>query len=109
FAAEQKGVGVRSIIINDPATPIEINQSLLITPDRIDSETWRSGFVAKTMIAATIDIEPYVGRVSPKIDGLDSATCSNLAKRLGPDFARIIVDRRWVWEGFRYSSEKRAI
>lgn len=61
------------------------------------------------MIAATIEIEPYVGRVSPKIEGLDSASCSNLAKRLGADFARIIADRPSVLEGFRYSREKRAI
>jgi exodeoxyribonuclease V alpha subunit len=113
YAAEQKRFGVKYITIYNIAlsllsSPIEIGQTLLITPGRIESETWKDHIV-KTLYAAGVEIEPYAGGVSAKIDGLDSATCANLAKRFGPDFARLIVEEPSVLELFRYSAEKRAI
>lgn len=109
YEAEKKRLGVQSIIFNNSSVHIELGQSLLIAPTRIDSKTWRNGFVAKTMVAAAVEIEPYSGKVSPKIDGLDSATCKNLATRVGADFARTISDDPSVLAGFRYSPEKREI
>lgn len=111
YEAEKKRLGVWAIEINPSKCPatIEVGQTLLVSPGRIDSETWRNGFVAKRMIADAVEIVPYSGRVSPKIDGLDSATCKNLATRIGVDFARTIADDPSVLENFRYSPEKRAI
>ena len=104
YAAEKTSIGVQSIEINNPSILIEVGQTLLITPGRIVSKKWVS-----VMIAEAVEIETYIGNISPKIDGIDSATCKNLARCFGENFAQVVADDPLILERFRYSAEKKNI
>ena len=109
YAADKTRLGVQSVTIKNPTDKIEIGQTLLIPPGPIARETWRNGFVAETMTATGVQNTPYVGRSSPKIDGLDSATCKRLAEKIGSDFVWRIVSDPTLLNAFRNSKEKREI
>ncbi len=103
--------GASSVMIRDAALAltIEAGMSIKLGPGRIETETWANGYQAKTFLPSSVEIVPYQGSSSPKIDDLDSATCKSLERRFGPDYPAIITLKPACLDETRFSSVKRRI
>ena len=97
------------IDIPNPPFQIEKYQELVIQTTDI---VWKD---RETMIANTVEIEPFKGRhETPKIKDLDSSTCRRLASKdvFGPDYVRLIAEDPTILDrqkNLRYSLKKREI
>jgi len=112
LTADQKRFGgaYKVVLPLSPGSPpIEAGQTLALRPGRIETERWSNGREAKVFVANGADVVPFVPRVSPKIAGIDSATCRNLADKLGANYAAKIAASPGALAAFRYSTAKREI
>ena len=75
-----------TIEIPDPPFQIEKYQTLIISTTGI---VWKD---RETLIANAVELEPFKGRETPKIKGLDSATCRRLETVFGSDYVRKIAN-----------------
>ena len=110
-AEQRRFGGAHRVVISlapDAAT-IEVGLTLTLRPGRIETERWSNGREAKVFVANGADVVPFVPRVSPKIAGIDSATCRNLADKLGANYAAKIAASPGALAAFRYSTAKREI
>ncbi len=87
------------------ANAIELTSSLRFGAGVVFAEQWGKRTV-RIFEPTSVEIVPFEPKLSPKIDGLDSATCARLAKCLGDDYARQIAEDPSALKAFRFSSEK---
>jgi AAA domain/UvrD-like helicase C-terminal domain/Helix-hairpin-helix containing domain len=102
YAADKARLGASAIMIREPeiARSLEIGASLRIEGGRVEY---------RSIVPARAEIIPFAGRLSPKIDGLDSATCKRLAQLFDTDYFAKIAATPALLDQTRYSAQKRAL
>jgi helix-hairpin-helix protein len=102
YAADKARLGASAIMIREPeiARSLEIGASLKIEGGRVED---------RSIVPARAAIIPFAGRLSPKIDGLDSATCKRLAQLFDADYFAKIAATPALLSQTRYSAQKRAL